>query len=359
MALLTAFPELSTKKEPKQVNSGFEFAEWFDDGTFKMYIENTLNPANEKVYEVLDKIYTEVAALFPFEYLHVGGDEAYHGYWVQDPGCQKLMKEKGLANTLELQSYFMKRVQKIVSSKNKKMIGWDEILIGGLAEGAAVMSWRGFEGGLEAANKGHKVVMSPTQHCYLDYTQSDHTLEFPIYSDLSLKNAYAFNPLPPGVNAKMVMGGQANLWTEQVPTLEHAFYMTYPRAMATSEVLWSGESKKNWDWFTKKLNIHFKWFDDQEIPVCKALYDPFIQPKVEGNKLMARLWSEYPNAELYYTFDNTFPTKKSNRYTTPFVIPEGKTMSVRVMAYVEGKPIGRLLSVPRDELLKRASSGGD
>ena len=354
MALLTAFPELSTKKEPKQVSSGFKFSEWYGNGTFKMLIENTLNPADEKVYEVLDKIFTEVAALFPGEYLHVGGDEAYHGYWEKDPGCKKLMKEKGLANSLELQSYFMKRVEKIVSSKNKKMIGWDEILYGGLAEGAAVMSWRGFEGGLEAAKKGHKVVMSPTRYCYLDYTQGDHTLEFPIYSDLTLKTSYEFNPLPAGIDAKMVMGGQANLWTEQVPTLEHAFYMTYPRALATSEALWGGESKKNWDWFTKKLDQHFKWFDDREIPVCKALYDPLIDVKVEGSDLKAFLRCEYPNAELYYTYDNTFPTKKSNRYAAPFVVPEGVTLDLRVMTYVEGKPVGRLLSIPREELVKRA-----
>lgn len=355
MALLAAFPELSTKKEPKQVSCGFKFSEWYGNGTFKMLIENTLNPADEKVYEVLDKIFTEVAALFPSEYLHVGGDEAYHGYWEEDTGCKKLMKEKGLANSLELQSYFMKRVEKIVSSKKKKMIGWDEILYGGLAEGAAVMSWRGFEGGLEAAKKGHKVVMSPTRYCYLDYTQGDHSLEFPIYSDLTLKTVYEFNPLPAGIDPKMVLGGQANLWTEQVPTLEHAFYMTYPRALATSESLWSGEAKKNWDWFTKKLEQHFKWFDEQEIPVCKAVYDPFIKTKIEGKNLMASLWAEYPNAELYYTYDNTFPTKKSNRYTAPFLIPEGNTMSLKVKAYSNGKPIGRVLSIDRENLVKRAA----
>lgn len=354
MALLAAFPELSTKKEPKQVSCGFKFSEWYDNGTFKMLIENALNPADEKVYEVLDKIFGEVAMLFPGEYLHVGGDEAYHGYWEKDPGCKRLMKEKGLTNSLELQSYFMKRVEKIVSSKNKKMIGWDEILYGGLAEGAAVMSWRGFEGGLEAAKKGHKVVMTPTRYCYLDYTQGDHTLEFPIYSDLTLKTAYEFNPLPAGIDAKLVMGGQANLWTEQVPTLEHAFYMTYPRALATAEALWSGESKKNWSWFTKKLDQHFNWFDHEEIPVCKSLYDPFIETRMDGNSLKAFLRCDYPDAELYYTYDNTFPTKKSSRYAAPFVIPDGNEMDLRVMTYFNGKPIGRLLSISRKELVKRA-----
>jgi hexosaminidase len=357
MALLAAYPELSTKKEPKQVSSGFKFSEWYGDGTFKMLTENTLNPADEKVYDVLDKIFTEVAALFPNEFIHVGGDEAYHGYWESDAGCKKLMQEKGLANSLELQSYFMKRVEKIITSKKKKMIGWDEILYGGLAEGAAVMSWRGFEGGLEAAQKGHKVVMSPTQFCYLDYTQSDHTLEFPIYNDLTVKKAYDFNPLPKGINPKMVMGGQANLWTEQIPTLDHAFYMTYPRALATSETLWSGEAKKDWKWFTKKLDHHFQLFDNQQIPVCKAVYDPFIKATMQSDKLMATLWCEYPGAELYYTYDNTFPTQKSNRYIAPFAIPNGNGMNIRVAAFYEGKPIGRMLSVPREELVKRVGAG--
>ncbi|MFM7850934.1 MAG: beta-N-acetylhexosaminidase, partial [Flammeovirgaceae bacterium] len=357
MALLAAYPELSTRKEPKQVSCGFKFSEWYGDGTFKMLIENTLNPADEKVYDLLDKIFTEIAALFPNEFIHVGGDEAYHGYWENDAGCKKLMKEKGLANSLELQSYFMKRVEKIITSKKKKMIGWDEILYGGLAEGAAVMSWRGFEGGLEAAQKGHKVVMSPTQFCYLDYTQSDHTLEFPIYNDLTIKKAYDFNPLPKGINPKMVMGGQANLWTEQIPTLEHAFYMTYPRALATSETLWSGEAKKNWNWFTKKLDHHFRLFDNQQIPVCKAVYDPFIKVTMQGDKLMATLWCEYPGAELHYTYDNTFPTQKSNRYTAPFAIPDGNGMNIRVAAFYEGKPIGRMLSIPREELVKRIGAG--
>ena len=149
MAALAAYPELSIRKESKFVNPGSKFAEWFGDGKFKMLIENTLNPVDEKVYNFIDKVFTEVAELFPGQYIHMGGDEAYHGYWEEDNSVQKFMKKNKIKDSHELQSYFVKRVEKIISSKGKKMIGWDEILEGGLADGAAVMSWRGKKGGIE------------------------------------------------------------------------------------------------------------------------------------------------------------------------------------------------------------------
>jgi hexosaminidase len=232
MAALAAYPELSTRKEPKTVNPGAKFAEWYGDGKFEMLIENTLNPADEKVYEFLDKVFTEIAALFPGEFIHMGGDECYHGYWEKDVEVQKFMKKHQIKDSHELQSYFVKRTEKIINSKGKKMIGWDEILEGGLAEGAAVMSWRGMKGGIEAAKMGHEVVMSPTTFAYLDYTQGDHSVENPIYADLSLEKAYSFEPVPEGIDAKLILGGQGNLWTEVIPDLQFAFYMTYPRAFA-------------------------------------------------------------------------------------------------------------------------------
>src|SRR5690606_11119438 len=186
MAALAAYPELSTRKEPKFVNPGTAFAEWYGDGKFKMLVENTLNPADEKVYDFLEKVFSEVASLFPGPFIHVGGDEAYHGFWEEDPSCQALMKKHKLKDGHELQSYFMKRVAKIIQKQGKKMIGWDEILEGGLPKGTAVMSWRGMEGGIAAAKLGHEVVMSPTTYAYIDYTQGDHSLEIPIYADLSL-----------------------------------------------------------------------------------------------------------------------------------------------------------------------------
>ncbi len=352
MALLAAYPELSTKKEPKMVSCGFKFSEWFPNGTFKMNVENTLNPSDEKVYETLDKIYSEVAQLFPGYYIHVGGDEAYHGYWEADKGCKELMECENLKNSLELQSYFMKRVEKIISSKGKKMIGWDEILHGGLADGVAVMSWQGMKGGIEAAKAGHKAVMTPMEFCYLDYTQGDKSIEEPIYADLYLKKTYEFNPLPEGVDAKLILGGQGNLWTEHVPNLSHAFYMTYPRALALSESLWSPIEKKNWENFTKKLDFHFSIFDKEEIEICKAVYDPIIKIYKLGAKTMCELSCETSNTDIYYTLNNTFPNKKSTKYTVPFEIPNTK-ISLKTTTFKDGKPLGRLIYLTKEELDKR------
>lgn len=353
MAFLAAYPQYSTKKEEKYVSNGFKFSDWYADGTFKMLVENTLNPSDENVYTALDKIFTEVAALFPGQYIHVGGDECYHGYWEEDLGCKKFMESNGLKNSLELQSYFMKRIEKIVRSKNKKMIGWDEILYGGLADGAAVMSWRGMKGGVEAAKQGHPVVMTPTQFTYIDYTQADHSLELPIYNDLYLKKAYEFDPMPEGVDPNLILGGQANLWTEQIPHLGHAFYMTYPRALATAEVLWSPKANLNWSSFMEKVENQFSHFDKQGIQISKAVYDPQVTVKMENDKLLCSLSCETPGTELYYTIDNTFPTVKSNLYKSTFPIPEGE-LYLRVATFRKGKQIGRMLNLHRDVLLKRA-----
>lgn len=352
MALLAAYPELSTKKEPKMVSCGFKFSEWYGNGKFKMLVENTLNPSDEKVYEVLDKIYGEIASLFPGEYIHVGGDEAYHGYWEADKNCINFMKTNNLKSTLELQSYFMKRVEKIITSKGKKMIGWDEILYGGLADGAAVMSWQGTKGGIEAAKLGHKVVMTPMKNCYLDYMQGDKSIEETVYDNLSLKESYSFIPIPEGVDAKLILGGQGNLWTEQVPNLSHAFYMTYPRAFAISEALWSKPEAKNWVNFSKKVDHHFEIFDKQEIDICKAVYDPIVTVYKEGGKVMCALSCETDNTTIYYTLNSTFPNKKSEIYSKPFEIPDTKVI-LRTITYRDEKPLGRLLHITKAELYER------
>jgi hexosaminidase len=353
MAMLAAYPELSIDGGKRDVNPGTEFAEWFADGTFKMLIDNTLDPSNEKVYETLDKVFTEVAELFPHEYIHVGGDECYHGYWEADSDNKKLMKKEGLKDGHELQGYFMSRVGEIIRSKGKKVMGWDEMLEGGLSEGDAIMSWRSVEGGIEAAKLGHPVVMTPKSFTYLDYTQGDHTVELPIYSDLSLKTAYSFEPIPDGVDGSLILGGQGNLWTEQIPTIRYAFYMTYPRAFALSEVYWSPKEKRDWNSFINRAEQHFQRFDAYELPLSKAIYDPIIKTKKAGNKLVATISSDLPNTEIYYTLDNSFPDEYTPKYTTPITIPEGN-VTLKAVTYRNGRPIGRMLSIPLVELAKRA-----
>ncbi len=352
MAALAAYPELSVKKEPKYVAPGTKFSEWYGGGKFKMLIENTLNPTDEKVYEFVDKVFAEVAQLFPGKYIHMGGDEAYHGYWEENKEVQKFMKKHHIKDTHELQSYFVQRVEKIISSKGKKMIGWDEILEGGLADGAAVMSWRGMKGGIAAAKMKHNVVMSPTTFAYLDYMQGDETVENRIYAKLSLEKTYQFEPIPTGIDASYILGGQGNLWTEAVPTLPFAFYMTYPRAFALSETLWSPKATKNWESFIERTQVHFDRFDMLSVNISKAVLDPIVSVSKKEGKLLCLLKNTIPNTEIFYTINNTYPVKFGTKYTEPFIIPEGD-LKLRTQTFINGKPVGRELIIDRKILEKR------
>jgi len=354
MAAIASYPELSCNKDTStRVSPGSKFSEWYGNGTFKMNVENALNPSDENVYVFLDKVFTEVAALFPGQYIHVGGDECYKGYWKEDEGCLKLMKELGIRHVEDLQGYFMNRVQAILKKNGKKLIGWDEILEGGIAPEATVMSWRGIKGGIEAAQMGHDVVMSPTTFAYLDYTQGERTVDPPIYASLRLKKCYSFEPVPDGVDAKYILGGQGNLWTEQVPTLRYAYYMTYPRAWALSEVYWSPKESKNWDSFIQRVEKQFDRSDVAETNYSKAIYDPIITMSRRNGKLLLTMESEAPNIDIYYTINDAMPDKFTSLYTQPAELPEGP-ITLRVVSYRDGKPIGHLITLKRDELERRA-----
>jgi hexosaminidase len=350
MAVLAAYPELSTQKDLKRyVNPGTEFIDW---GNKKLRIENTIDPSNEKVYEFLDKVFTEVAVLFPNKYIHMGGDECFHDFWEKDPNCQAFMKKNNLKDVHELQSYFVKRVEKIINKKGKVLIGWDEILEGGLAPNATVMSWRGMKGGIEAAKQKHDVVMSPTTFAYLDYIQGDATTEPHVYASLSLKKTYSFEPEPDSVEVKYILGGQGNLWTEQVQNYRHALYMTYPRAFALSETLWSPKEKKDWNGFMARTESHFQRFDIANLKISKAAYDPIVTTKKDGEKLMCEMNSDIQGVEVFYTTDDSFPDKFSPKYTTAIEIPKGD-VTLKVITLRNGQPLGRMLSITRAELEKR------
>ncbi len=353
MAILAAYPELSVKKEPKFVNPGSKFAEWYGAHEFKMLIENTLNPADEKVYAFVDKIMTEVAQLFPGEYIHMGGDECYHGYWDEDAGVQAFMKKNKLKDTKELQAYFVRRVNTIINSKGKKMIGWDEILDGGgLPKSTAVMSWRGMEGGIKAAKEGHYVVMTPTTYAYLDYTQGDKSVENPIYADLGLKKSYDLDPTPKGVDPKYILGGQGNIWAEVLPTMQFVYYMAYPRALALSEKFWSPQSQNDFTGFVNRLENHFQRFDNAEVNISKAIYDPVVNISKKDEKYFVELESYIPNTEVYYSVDNTYPVIYAQKYTGAIELPAGD-YNFRTQNYRNGRPIGRELIIPKEQLQKR------
>ncbi|MGZ3821757.1 MAG: beta-N-acetylhexosaminidase, partial [Mucilaginibacter sp.] len=280
LAAIVAYPELSCTPgaDKYQVRSGEHFMEFTKDG-IKAGIDNTLCPANEKVYDFLDKVLTEVAQLFPFGYIHMGGDECAKNFWEKSDAVTALMQKEGLKTQEEVQAYFEKRVEKIVESKGKKFLGWDEILEGGLAPDAIVMSWRGMKGGIEAAKMGHEVVMSPTTFAYLDYMNGDPIIEPHVYSTLRLSKAYEFDPAPDSVNSKLIIGGQANLWTEQVYNVRHLEYMIWPRAFAIAEAVWSPKSRRNWDNFASRVEKHFGRLDAAEIKYAPSVYDPIFTAK--------------------------------------------------------------------------------
>ncbi len=353
MAAIAAYPELSCQKDTStRPSPGMNFADWYGNGTFKIKVENALNPSDENVYVFLDKVFTEVAALFPGQYIHVGGDECYKGYWAKDPGCIALMKSLKIRHVEDLQGYFMDRLEKILAAKGKKLLGWDEILEGGISPSATVMSWRGIKGGIEAAESGHNVVMSPTTFAYLDYNQGDVTIDPPIYAGLRISKCYSFEPVPEGVDAKFILGGQGNLWSEQIPTLRYAQYMTYPRAWALSEVFWSQKEAKNWDDFARRMEAHFDRADAAGINYSRAVYDPIVKTSKVGKDLMIELGSEMKDIAIYFTTDDTMPDQFSTKYTSSVKAPDGP-ITLRVQHYRNGKPIGHLITLKRAQLEDR------
>lgn len=343
LATLVAYPELACMKAPKYVNVGNKF--YGED-------ENTLCAGKEETFEFLDKVFTEVAALFPDEYIHVGGDECFKGFWHKCPRCQARMKAENLKDENELQSYVIHRLESTLKAKGKKLIGWDEILEGGLAPDATVMSWRGMEGGIKAAKANHHVIMTPTQHCYLDLWQGEPSVEPDTYSMCRLSDSYRFNPVPDNVPAEMVLGGQGNLWSESVPTFRHAEYMTWPRGWALAEVLWSGPAKTDWDEFWPRVEKHFERADVAGINYARSMYNAIITPYKENNECLIKLDCELKDSDIYYTFDNTDPDSFSPKYFEPLRIPKNATW-LRVVTYRNGKPSGKVITLRIDELLKR------
>ena len=248
LAALAAYPEFGTGPGPFTVplKSGVN--------------RGIYSPANPVTFQFLDDVLTEVARLFPGKYIHIGGDEVPKEPWKNDTACQALMKREDLKNEGELQSWFIRRIEKMVNAKGKTLIGWSEILQGGLAQNAAVMDWIG--GGREAASQGHDVVMTPTAYCYLDYGQSRDVNE-PRHMGgvVPLGKIYAFEPIPGGLpldQQKHILGAQGNVWTEYIANLKHVEYMAFPRVSALAEVTWSPNATRNYDDFLRRLKVDEK-----------------------------------------------------------------------------------------------------
>ena len=225
------------------------------------------------------------------------------------------------------------------------MIGWDEILEGGLAPEATVMSWRGLKGGVEAANMGHNVIMTPDKYCYLDLYQGDPDIEYKTYSMNRLSTTYSLNPVPEGIDKKFILAGQGNLWTENVPNNRHLEYMVWPRAFALSEVFWSPQESRNWDNFTKRMEVQFKRFDAAEINYAKSAFDPVIRVNKNnaGNYLIS-VTSEINGLDIYYSFEGPDPDNFYPLYSQPLEIPKGAD-TFKAVTYRNGKQIGKIVTL--------------
>jgi hexosaminidase len=261
----------------------------------------------ESTFQFLEDVIDEVVELFPSKYIHIGGDEAPKTKWKNCQHCQKLIKNEGLKDEHELQSYFITRIEKYINSKGKQIIGWDEILEGGLAPNATVMSWRGFNGAIEAAKQKHDVILTPSSHCYFDHYQSDNENEpLAIGGFLPLEKVYSFEPIPPELSeedSKYVLGAQGNVWTEYISTPEKLEYMTFPRAIALSEVVWSSTENKNYKDFIERLEHFNKRLDAMNINYANHIYEVRGRLVSDGGNLTYELKTT-ADKKILYSLDN-------------------------------------------------------
>ncbi|MYH65385.1 MAG: beta-N-acetylhexosaminidase [Chloroflexi bacterium] len=254
VAALTAYPQLGCRDEGYQVRRRWSIA------------KDIFCAGKDEVFTFLEDVLDEALALFPSEYIHIGGDEAPKDRWEACPACQARIQSEGLADEHELQSWFIRRIEGWLNARGRKLLGWDEILEGGLAPNATVMSWRGSEGGIAAANAGHDVVMTPNTYCYLDYYQSHDTDSEPlaIPSILPLEQVWDYVVIPEQITKEKrhhILGGQGNIWTEYMPESDHVEYMMFPRAIAIADVLWNHPQERNYAALVERLRQHLPSLD--------------------------------------------------------------------------------------------------
>jgi len=288
---------------------------------------NILCAGKDETFAFLQDVLTEVMELFPSKYIHIGGDEAWKREWENCPLCQKRIRDEGLADEHELQSYFIRRIDHFLTSKGRTLIGWDEILEGGLAENATVMSWRGEAGGIKAAQLKHDVIMTPVDYCYFDYYQSqDKDLEPLAFNGyVSLEKVYGYEPVPAELSreeAKHILGAQGNVWTEYMPAGEIVEYRVLPRMSALSEVLWSPEEARDQDDFMKRLESFLSWMTNQNYHFHIPAPQGILKEMIFLDSLKVELTSPWPFARIRYTLDGSEPSLQSPSFEQPFPICE-------------------------------------
>jgi hexosaminidase len=330
MAALAAYPNLGCTGGPYEV-----FTTWG-------VIEDVFCAGNDEVFQFLDNVLNEVTPLFPSTYIHIGGDECPKARWEKCPKCQARMKKENLKDGHELQSYFISRVKQMLDKRGKKLLGWDEILEGGLAPGATVMSWRGISGGIAAAKAAHDVVMTPGSHCYYDHYQGDPNTEpLAISGYTTLEKAYSYEPIPTELSdeeASFILGAQANVWTEYIKTPDKVEYMAYPRVCALSEVVWSDKALRNWPDFARRVQVHFGRLNALGVHYARSFFD-VTAAYAAGHVTL----SAAATGDIRYTTDGSEPTARSTRYTKPFALK--KTSTVRAAIFEGSKSLGKPMTV--------------
>jgi hexosaminidase len=321
--VLSVYPHLKCEKAPKRT------------GEFCI--------GNDSTFIFLEDVLTEIMDIFPSTYIHIGGDEAGKKNWKQCSKCQKRKNDNQLKNENELQSYAIRRMEKFISSRGRKLLGWDEILEGGLASGSTVMSWRGEKGGIEAARMGHDVIMTPGSYCYFDHYQHDPATEpEAIGGYIPLEKVYSYEPIPSELEKDKhhhVLGAQANLWTEYIPSDNHRDYMIFPRIIALSEVLWTENKQKNWLEFIGRLNKHYPLLKEKNVNYSRPSNKVSIKPIIDIKNEIATvsLHTEQHQPVIRFTTDGTDPVSSSKLYQVPFTI--NGTHQVRAAIFHDNRSV--------------------
>ncbi|MDU0372847.1 glycoside hydrolase family 20 protein [Hymenobacter endophyticus] len=334
VAALAGYPELSCTGGPFKVERLWGV---FDD---------IFCAGNEQTFTFLQDVLTEVMPLFPGKIVHIGGDEAPKTRWHSCPKCQARMKAEGLKDEHELQSYFVQRMEKFVNSKGKSIIGWDEILEGGLAPNAAVMSWRGQEGGTTAARQQHNVVMTPGSHSYFDHYQGLPELEPLAFGGyLPLSKVYTFEPTPKELTAaeqRYILGGQANIWTEYIPTEQQVEYMAFPRMSALAEALWSPARLRNWPDFQQRMRQQYRRYEAWGANYARSAFNVRQQLTLDPAQrtTLVTLQMDAAGPQIRYTLDGSAPTASSPVYTQPFLVSSSAV--IKAASFEDGKLAGKV-----------------
>ncbi len=319
----------------------------------KPYRQGEFCIGNPETFVFLKNVLDEVLEIFPSPYIHIGGDEANKKHWKTCSKCQALMKKEGLQSVDELQSYAISQMDLYLQSKGRKLIGWDEILEGGLTAGATVMSWRGEEGGIKAANSGHDVIMTPGSHLYFDSYQTDpRTQPEAIGGYLTLEKVYSYDPIPETIHKDKqhhIIGAQGNIWAEYIPTTEHLEYMVFPRALALAEINWTAQEAKEWKDFKSRMQSQYKVLQDLHVNYYRPSYNvtySVVYDDVQKRNIVALETEQIVTDNIRYTLDGTVPSLQSLRYTGPIILE--KSTNIRAQYFLDSIAIGPMLEFETD-----------